>query len=374
MPNALAPASPSAPAPLLLRTLRREAVERTPVWIMRQAGRYLPEYRALRAKTKDFLSFCKTPELACEATLQPLARFALDAAIIFSDILVLPDAMGLGLHFVENEGPQFERPVRDERTVATLPTVDPTHDLAYVMEAIRVTKAALPSHIPLIGFAGSPWTVATYAVEGKSSKNFSLIKKMAYQAPETLHCLLAHLAENTTRYLEAQIAAGADVLMLFDSWGGVLTEPQFHAFSLDYMARIVASLKARHPQTPIILFSKNSGRCLPALADTGADALGLDWCADLGQARKAVGNQVVLQGNLDPAALYATPERIATLVEETLAAFGPGSGHIFNLGHGITPDVRPEHLQALVEAVHTLSPSFHNPRHHHHASATIKEC
>jgi uroporphyrinogen decarboxylase len=345
---------------LLLRALKRQPVERTPLWIMRQAGRYLPEYRALRARAGSFLTLCKTPELACQVTLQPLERFPLDAAILFSDILMIPDAMGLQLHFVEQEGPVFAQPIRDAKAIDRLPLIDPEADLAYVLETIRLIKAKLNSKTPLIGFAGSPWTVATYMVEGGSSKHFSRIKRLRYAEAPQLHRLLQKLTENTSRYLLAQVAAGADVIMLFDTWGAVLAESDYTPFSLSYLSRIVMALKSQYPEVPVIIFTKNGGRHLAALADTGADALGLDEGADLHLARQTVGQRVALQGNLDPAALYANEQQIKRLVEKTLTDFGMGTGHIFNLGHGIYPDTKPEHVPALVEAVYTLSPRFHS--------------
>jgi uroporphyrinogen decarboxylase len=327
---------------------------------MRQAGRYLPEYRALRKQAKSFLTLCRTPELACQVTLQPLARFPLDAAILFSDILILPDVMGLGLQFIEHEGPVFERPVVDAKGIEQIPLVDPQAEIPYVFEAIRLIKAELDQKTPLIGFAGSPWTVATYMVEGGASKHFSRIKRLLYAEPAQLHQLLHKLALNTSHYLQAQIDAGVDVVMLFDTWGGVLSESDFLSFSLQYMREIVSDIKARYPHIPVIVFTKNGGRQLEALAETGADALGLDGGANLGLARAAVGAKLALQGNLDPAALYAEPAQITRLVEKTLSSFGSGSGHVFNLGHGIYPDTNPEHVQVLCEAVRTLSPRFHS--------------
>jgi uroporphyrinogen decarboxylase len=346
--------------PLLLRALKRQPVERTPLWIMRQAGRYLPEYQTLRKQVKTFLTLCRTPELACQVTLQPLARFPLDAAILFSDILILPDVMGLGLDFVEYEGPVFTRPITDAKAIEQLPLIDPVAEMPYVFEAIRLIKADLDKKTPLIGFAGSPWTVATYMVEGGTSKHFSRIKRLLYAEPGQLHQLLQKLAFNTSQYLQAQIVAGVDVVMIFDTWGGALCAPDFLHFSLPYMKTIVADIKVRYPHIPVIVFTKNGGRQLEALAETGADALGLDGGAHLGLARQAVGGKVSLQGNLDPAALYAEPAQITRLVEKTLAEFGTGTGHIFNLGHGIYPDTNFEHVQVLCEAVRTLSPRFHS--------------
>ena len=346
---------------LLLRALLREKTPRTPLWIMRQAGRYLPEYRETRARAGSFIKLMSTPELACEVTLQPLERFPLDAAILFSDILTIPSAMGLGLHFVEGEGPAFEYPVRDAAAVAKLAVPDPETELKYVMDAVRLIRRELDGRVPLIGFAGSPWTLATYMVEGGSSKDFSRIKKLLYAEPKTLHTLLDVLARSVTQYLNAQIAAGAQAVMIFDTWGGTLTPPAYEEFSLQYMGAIVKGLTREHEgrRVPVTLFTKNGGAWLESMADAGADALGVDWTQDLGDARRRVGGKVALQGNLDPTALYAPPEIIQNLVAKTLAAFGHGEGHVFNLGHGIHPDIPPEHVAALVQAVHDLSPTYH---------------
>ena len=344
----------------LLRALARQPVDVTPVWIMRQAGRYLPEYRALRARAGDFRTLCTTPELACEATLQPIRRFPLDAAILFSDILTVPDAMGLGLYFVEGEGPAFRRPVRTEADVAALGVPDPERELRYVTDAIRLVRRELDGQVPLIGFAGSPWTLATYMVEGGASRDFAAIKRMRYGAPELLHRLLDVLAHAVAAYLNAQIAAGAQALMLFDTWGGVLSARDYETFSLGYMKAIIARLvRDQDAHVPLILFTKNGGHWLEGQADAGADALGLDWTIDLGDARRRVGARVALQGNLDPAALYGDDERVRAEVAYVLERFGPGSGHVFNLGHGITPDIDPDRVAALVEAVHDLSWSYH---------------
>jgi uroporphyrinogen decarboxylase len=344
----------------LIRALYREPIDRTPVWIMRQAGRYLPEYRAVRKKAKDFLTLCKTPELACEVTLQPIQRFPLDAAIIFSDILTIPDAYGLGLSFLEGEGPCFQRPIQTLADIKNLPSIDPETELRYVMDAIRTTKQALGNKIPLIGFAGSPWTIATYMVEGKSSKSFSEIKKLMYREPASLHQLLQHLCKSITDYLNAQIAAGADVVMLFDTWGGVLSKTDYLEFSLHYMSQIVKNLHNKSKgKIPVILFTKNNGQHLLDIALSGCDAIGLDWGADLKAARETVGHKIALQGNLDPSVLYADPKRIERETERVLMQFGLGSGHIFNLGHGIHPDINPEHVAVMIDAVHTFSPRFH---------------
>jgi len=347
---------------LFLRALRREPVDRTPVWIMRQAGRYLPEYLKTRAQAGTFMNLCQTPELACEVTLQPLRRFALDAAIIFSDILTIPDAMGLGLSFAAGEGPRFERPVRSADEVRKLPRPDVSESLAYVMDAISLTRRELGGMVPLIGFSGSPWTLATYMVEGGSSKTFGTIKKMIYEEPAVAHELLGKLADTVTDYLNAQIASGAQALQIFDTWGGALSAPAYREFSLAYMARIVEGLKLENQgqRVPVILFSKGCNTQLEALAETGCDALGVDWTVTLAEARRRVGDRVALQGNLDPAVLLVNADVVRHEVAETLASFGRGPGHVFNLGHGITPDVNPEHLAALVEAVRDHSPAFHS--------------
>jgi uroporphyrinogen decarboxylase len=345
----------------LLRALFRQPTDRTPVWLMRQAGRYLPEYRATRARAGHFLALCRTPELACEVTLQPLARFPLDAAILFSDILTIPDAMALGLSFSEGEGPIFERPVRSAADIGRLFVPDPEVELRYVMDAVRVIRHELAGRVPLIGFAGSPWTLATYMVEGGSSKDFSRIKGLLYDQPTLLHQLLGINTQAVIAYLSAQIAAGAQALMVFDTWGGVLAPRAYREFSLAYMARIVAEVarEANGQRVPIILFTKGGGAWLEDIAATGCDAVSVDWTVDLGDARHRIGTRVALQGNLDPAALAASPTSIRQQVAQTLADFGSGCGHIFNLGHGIQPWTNPEHVQALVEAVLAESPSYH---------------
>ena len=343
-----------------LRALARKPVDRTPVWMMRQAGRYLPEYRASRAKAGDFMSLCRNAELCCEVTLQPLDRYpGLDTAILFSDILTVPDAMGLGLRFVEGEGPMFDRPVRDAASIAALPIPDPEVELRYVMNAVRTIRSALGDRCPLIGFAGSPWTLATYMVEGQGGQEFTRIKKMRFADPSLLDALLHKLVQATTLYLDAQACAGADALMIFDTWGGVLDHAGYRQFSLEPMQRIVSALKAKHPHIPVMLFTKNGGQQLEAMAATGCDALGLDWTTDLGEARARVGHQVALQGNLDPLCLLSTPEAIRAEVGKVLASYGQGSGHIFNLGHGITPQVNPDHAGAMIQAVVELSPRYH---------------
>ncbi len=346
---------------LLLRALLREPVERTPVWFMRQAGRYLPEYREIRKAAGGFMDLCRNPELACKVTVQPLQRFPLDAAILFSDILTVPDAMGLGLYFEAGEGPRFERPVQTAADIKKLLVPDPEHDLGYVMQAIRVIRDELDGQVPLIGFAGSPWTVATYAVEGGSSKNFPLIKGMLYEQPALLHKLMEKLAGATTDYLNAQIKAGVQAVMIFDTWGGALSPAAYKEFSLQYMQRIIASLVRENDgrTVPVILFTKGAGSRLADMAESGCDALGVDWTTDLADARKLTGDKVALQGNLDPSILYAGPAAIRKEVEKVLASYGHGPGHVFNLGHGIHPEVDPANVAAMVSAVHDLSPTWH---------------
>ena len=345
----------------LLRALLREPVDVTPVWMMRQAGRYLPEYRATRAKAGSFMDLCRSPELACEVTIQPLDRYPLDAAILFSDILTVPDAMGLGLYFTEGEGPHFERPVTDAAAVKALGQPDMEEDLGYVMDAVRTIRRELDGRVPLIGFSGSPWTLATYMVEGGGTKNFSKVKGMMFDRPELMHQLLSKVSESVTAYLNAQIAAGAQAVMIFDTWGGVLTPQHYQAFSLDYMQQIVNGLtrEAEGRRVPVILFTKGGGLWLESMADTGCDALGIDWTMSLADARARVGERVALQGNLDPSTLYASPERIREEVAQVLASFGQGSGHVFNLGHGIHPEIDPEHAGVFVDAVHELSRPYH---------------
>ncbi len=344
-----------------LRALLREPVDATPVWMMRQAGRYLPEYRATRARAGSFMDLCTNPELACEVTLQPLERFPLDAAILFSDILTIPDAMGLGLYFSEGEGPRFERPVRTAADVAALGVPDPESNLRYVMDAVRLIRRELHGRVPLIGFSGSPWTLATYMVEGSSSKEYSKIKGMMFDQPALLHKLLDITARSVITYLNAQIAAGAQAVMVFDTWGGVLTPRDYREFSLRYMQQIVHGLHRENEgrRVPVVLFTKGGGAWLEAMAETGCDALGVDWTTDLSDARTRVGDRVALQGNMDPCVLYASPERIRAEVATILANYGHGPGHVFNLGHGIHQHVDPEKARAFVEAVHELSPQYH---------------
>ncbi len=340
-----------------LRALRREPVDCTPVWIMRQAGRYLPEYRATRAKAGNFVNLCKTPQLACEVTLQPIARFPLDAAILFSDILTIPDAMGLGLSVNEGEGPRLARPVRTRADIDKLGVPDPETDLRYVMDAVRLIRHELNGKVPLIGFAGSPWTLACYMIEGAGSSSFARPKALAWGDSQTMHKLLDIVARSVASYLSAQAAAGAQALMVFDTWGGLLAPDMFRDFSLRYLSQIAQMLKGDKVarDMPLILFSKGANSHLEALADTGCAALGLDWTISLSDARTRVGDRVALQGNLDPAVLHANPDAIRAEVKKALASFGPHPGHVFNLGHGITPEVDPERLAVLVDAVHELS-------------------
>ena len=343
-----------------LRALLRQPTPYTPVWIMRQAGRYLPEYNATRKKAGSFLKLAQTPELACEVTLQPLARFPLDAAILFSDILTVPDAMGLGLHFVEGEGPRFHRPLRDERDVQALRVPDPAQ-LAYVFDAVALIRRELRGRVPLIGFSGSPFTLACYMIEGGGSDDFRLVKSMLYSRPDLLHRILDVNARAVTDYLNRQIAAGAQAVMVFDTWGGTLSDAAFAEFSLAYSRQVLAGLTREHEGkvVPRILFTKGGGLWLEGLADAGADALGIDWQTPLGEARRRVGARVALQGNMDPMALFGTPTAIETEVQRVLDAFGHGEGHVFNLGHGISQHTPPEHVAALVEAVHRRSVGAH---------------
>ncbi|MFU2510794.1 uroporphyrinogen decarboxylase [Pseudoalteromonas sp. ASV78] len=344
-----------------LRALQKQPVDVTPVWMMRQAGRYLPEYRATRAQAGDFMSLCKNAELACEVTLQPLRRYPLDAAILFSDILTIPDAMGLGLYFETGEGPKFERPISSLADVKKIPKLDPTDELGYVMNAVSTIRRELKGEVPLIGFSGSPWTLATYMVEGGSSKVFGKIKKMAFAEPQTLHLLLDKLADSVIDYLNAQIKAGAQSLMIFDSWGGVLSPRDYNEFSLQYMHKIVDGLIREYDgrKVPVTLFTKNGGQWIEAIAATGCDAVGLDWTINIGDAKRRVGDKVALQGNMDPSMLHGTPDRIRQEVATILADFGTGNGHVFNLGHGITPDVDPENAGVFINAVHELSAQYH---------------
>jgi uroporphyrinogen decarboxylase len=342
---------------LLLRALLREPTPRRPIWLMRQAGRYLPEYRATRARAGGFLAMCTNPDIACEITLQPVDRYPLDAAILFSDILTIPHAMNLGLEFEAGEGPKFEHPVRCAADVAKLGVPDPGTDLKYVIDAVALVRRELGGRVPLIGFAGSPWTVATYMVEGGGSKTFAHIKRMMYEAPHELHRLLEVLAKSTILYLNAQIAAGAQAVMLFDTWGGVLTPAQYEEFSLRYMAEVVDQLRRQSAgrRVPNIVFTKGGGAWLTKIAAIGCDAAGVDWTTDLSEARAAVGGRVALQGNLDPSALFAPPEVLRAEALRVLESFGAGPGHVFNLGHGITPEVDPERVALLVDTVRSFA-------------------
>jgi len=344
-----------------LRALSKQPVDVTPVWMMRQAGRYLPEYKEIRAEAGDFMALCTNPELACEVTLQPLRRFPLDAAILFSDILTIPDAMGLGLYFEAGEGPKFKYPIVDKAGVDKLAIPDPELELKYVMDAVRTIRKNLKGEVPLIGFSGSPWTLATYMVEGGSSKAFTKIKKMAFAEPSILHALLDKLADSVILYLNAQIAAGAQSVMVFDTWGGVLSPRDYKLFSLQYMEKIVAGLTRNYEgqKIPVTLFTKNGGMWLESIAATGCDAIGLDWTIDIADAKARVGDKVALQGNMDPSILYAQPERIEQEVQDILAGFGEGDGHVFNLGHGIHLDVPPENAGVFVDAVHKYSSQYH---------------
>ncbi len=344
-----------------LRALLREPVDKTPVWMMRQAGRYLPEYRASRAHAGSFMDLCKNPDLACEVTIQPLDRYPLDAAILFSDILTIPDAMGLGLYFEEGEGPKFERPIKSEADIDAIGVPDPEDDLGYVMEGVRTIRRELDGRVPLIGFSGSPWTLATYMVEGGSTKNFGLVKGMMFDRPDMMHKLLDKLADSVTSYLNGQIAAGAQAVMIFDTWGGVLTPRDYEAFSLAYMRKIVQGLnrEADGRKVPVIMFTKGGALWLDKMAETGCDALGVDWTLDLADARVRVEDKVALQGNMDPCILYSNPDRIREEVGRVLASYGRGPGHVFNLGHGIHPTIDPENVGAFINAVHDLSEQYH---------------
>lgn len=340
-----------------LRALLRQPVDYTPVWLMRQAGRYLPEYRETRKRAGDFLTLCKTPSLACEVTLQPLARYELDAAILFSDILTIPDAMGLGLYFSEGEGPKFERPLRDEWEIRTLSVPDPGMHLRYVMDAVSEIRRALDNSVPLIGFSGSPFTLACYMVEGGGSDDFRRTKTLLYDRPDLMHHILDINARAVTGYLNAQIEAGAQAVMLFDTWGGALSSSAYHEFSLAYLAQVMSGLHKSHAgvRIPSIVFTKGGGQWLESIADIGCDAVGLDWTTDIGEARKRVGDKVALQGNMDPVTLFAKPEAIASEAERIVRSFGKGSGHVFNLGHGISQFTPPERVSVLIDSVHRCS-------------------
>tara|TARA_B110000908_G_scaffold155977_1_gene194687 strand:+ start:498 stop:1556 length:1059 start_codon:yes stop_codon:yes gene_type:complete len=345
---------------LFLKALMRQPVDRTPVWMMRQAGRYLPEYRAVRAIAGDFMSLCKNTELACEVTLQPLERYEMDAAILFSDILTIPDAMGLGLYFETGEGPKFRKPVRTEADIEALEVIDTASDLSYVTDAVTMIRRELNGRVPLIGFSGSPWTLATYMIEGQSSRDFARAKTMLYTQPELMHQLLEKLSLSVIDYLNAQIRAGAQVVQIFDTWGGALSHAAYAEFSLAYMQKIVDGLISHHDgrDVPVILFTKGGGLWLEKMADTGCHALGLDWSTDIAAAKSRVGDRVALQGNMDPAILRADPAVIESQVEAILKGFGDGPGHIFNLGHGITPDINPDHVKVFIDAVHKFSEKY----------------
>ncbi|HET9123026.1 MAG TPA: uroporphyrinogen decarboxylase [Acidiferrobacteraceae bacterium] len=349
-------AAPALRNDRLLRALARQPVDATPVWLMRQAGRYLPEYQAVRAQAGSFLDLCMNPELACEVTVQPLRRFALDAAILFSDILTIPGAMGLGLVF-DDQGPHFERPLRGRADIMRLPVPDPEQELGFVLQTVRRVRRELDGAVPLIGFAGAPWTLATYMVEGGGSRDFRRVKGLLYEDPASMQTLLATLADAVTQYLNAQIRAGAQAVMLFDTWGGILTDRDYREFALAAVTRSVSGLErsAEGRAVPVILFTKGGGQWLAEQASAGVDALGLDWTVDLAAARRQVGQQVALQGNLDPAVLAAPPARLQAEVARVLAAWGDGPGHVFNLGHGVTPDIDPAQVALLVDSVHTLS-------------------
>nr|WP_300307071.1 uroporphyrinogen decarboxylase [Halomonas sp.] len=344
-----------------LRALARQPVDRTPVWMMRQAGRYLPEYREVRGQAGSFMDLCRDTARACEVTLQPLERYPLDAAILFSDILTIPDAMGLGLYFEAGEGPKFHKPVRTPEDVATLAIPDMARDLDYVMRAVATIRRELNGRVPLIGFSGSPWTLATYMVEGGSSKDFRHVKSMLYSTPDAMHQLLNVLAQAVTEYLNAQIRAGAQAVQIFDTWGGALSTPAYHEFSLSYMEQIIAGLIKEHDgrQVPVIMFTKNGGQWLEDMARTGATCLGLDWSTELSSARARVGHKVALQGNMDPNVLFASPAAIRAEVGRILDSFGHGPGHVFNLGHGINQFTDPDNVQAFMDALHELSPNYH---------------
>jgi len=344
-----------------LKALLREPVDRTPVWMMRQAGRYLPEYKATRAQAGDFMSLCKNAELACEVTIQPLERYPLDAAILFSDILTIPDAMGLGLYFETGEGPKFRKTIRSQADLDSIKVTNTISDLDYVLNAVKTIRHELNGRVPLIGFSGSPWTLATYMVEGGSSKDFRHVKGLMYSQPEVMHGLLDMLADSVIDYLNEQIKAGAQAVQIFDSWGGALSDAAYQEFSLKYMQKIVDGLIREYDgkKVPVILFTKGGGLWLESMANTGADALGIDWTCDMGVAKARVGNKVALQGNMDPTVLYGSPAAIRQEVKRILDSYGEGTGHIFNLGHGIQQFVDPEHAKAFIEAVVELSPAYH---------------
>ena len=344
----------------LIRALLRQPVPRTPIWLMRQAGRYLPEYNKVRAGAGSFLALCKNPDLATEVTLQPLARFPLDAAIIFSDILTIPDAMGLGLSFAEGEGPRFERPLRTERDITALALPD-ADLLRYVFDTVRQVRRALADEVPVIGFSGSPFTLACYMIEGRGGSDFRHIKTLLYQRPELLHRVLQVNAHAVTDYLNLQIEAGAQAVMMFDTWGGTLGSTEYLDFSLAYMRQVLQALRLEHKgrRVPSIVFTKGGGPWLEAIASSGCDAVGLDWTVDIALSRARIGSRVALQGNLDPAVLLAGPQAARAGAGRVLVGYGHGSGHVFNLGHGISQYTSPDAVAALVEAVRELSPAYH---------------
>ncbi len=341
---------------LFLRACKRQNVERTPIWIMRQAGRYLPEYRAVRAKA-DFLTMCKTPELAAEVTIQPVDIIGVDAAILFSDILVIPEAMGMHLEMNEGKGPVFPNPIRTVDDAKLLKNIDPTKELKYVLDAVSLTKKNLDNRVPLIGFSGSPWTLLTYMVEGKGSKNFSEVKKLIYNNPDLAHAILDKLSDTIADYLSAKIEAGCNAVQIFDTWGGILSQNDFEEFSLRYVEKIISQIKRK--DEPVIFFAKGVHFGLEKMANSGANVLGLDWTMNLTEVRKAVGDKVALQGNLDPTVLYANKDYIKKAVNDVLKSFGKGNGHVFNLGHGVLPDIDPENVKALVKYVKEESKKYH---------------
>jgi len=345
----------------LIRALTRQPTPYTPVWLMRQAGRYLPEYNDARRRAGSFLALCKTPSLATEVTLQPLERFRLDAAILFSDILTIPDAMGLGLYFADGEGPRLERPLRDEASIARLAVPDPAEDLRYVGDAVAEIRRALAGRVPLIGFAGSPYTLACYMVEGGASEDWRTVKAMLYKRPDLLHRLLETNSRAVSALLNAQIEAGAQVTMIFDTWGGSLPAAAYREFSLAYIEKVLSRLNRGEgsARVPVIVFTKGGAPWLEQIAATGCDCVGLDWSPDLGEARQRIGKRVALQGNLDPMVLLASPEEVRRETEKVLESYGSGAGHVFNLGHGVPQLAQPENVAALVAAVHELSPKFH---------------
>ena len=344
-----------------IRALLREPTPYTPVWLMRQAGRYLPEYNQTRARAGNFLALCKNPDLATEVTLQPLARYALDAAIVFSDILTIPDAMGLGLYFAEGEGPRFERPLREEWEIRDLTAPDPATHLRYVLDAVSQVRRSLAGSVPLIGFSGSPFTLACYMIEGRGSSDFATVKKMLYERPDLLHRILEINTQAVIAYLNAQIEAGAQAVMLFDTWGGMLSHAAYQEFSLAYLRRIIAGLTREREglRVPNIVFTKGGGGWLESIAAIGCDAVGLDWTVDIGAARARVGMRVALQGNLDPAILLSSPQAVQREAAAILASYGKGSGHVFNLGHGISQHTPPENVAALIKTVRTASAAYH---------------